>query len=63
MITALRGVPDELAHQRRRLGLGSLEFAPHISTPRVSAEKDGLSQVVPGFRKQRCGRNTDVSLI
>jgi hypothetical protein len=29
----------------------------------VSAEEDGLSQVVRGFREQRCRRNTDVSLI
>ena len=40
MVTALGGIPDELAHQRRRFGLGRLQFAPHVGSPGVTAEED-----------------------
>ena len=53
MVTPLRGIPDKLAHERRRLGLGRVQLAAHIAPPRVRAEEGNLAEVLRCVSDQR----------
>src|SRR5215471_3384857 len=63
VVASLRGIPDKLPHQCRRLGLGLVQFTPNVASPRVRDEKGDLPQVLPGIRDQRRGRCAVISLV
>jgi hypothetical protein len=53
MIAPLRGVPDQLPHQRRRLGLSGVQLVAHVRAPRVHPQEGDLAQALRGLGNQQ----------